>query len=300
MLDLEYLAASYRALGLQVIADPFSPDVVAPLVSALRAGAPYLLVRMGDGEMNFLSYGAQAGTPTLDKVVLKQAVMMCEDRFQVSDAWLPLLRDAMVASVEAADMVGVVGLWRPCPTTAAEMAERCIGKLRASVRAMSGHWRSIAAMFDYARTGALDGKVIGPAHAYFGVARHMPELIAAAQRVLCISNRPLGVKRLGALHPGRTIDLLALNADPVPLSELPDSPDFLQAVEDRLDPDLSGTLVLIGAGPWAEFYGEMVRKRNGVAIDFGSAFDLLEGTLSRPVHKHYLGRRGLEPADLFG
>ena len=52
--------------------------------------------------------------------------------------------------------------------------------------------------------------------------------------------------------------------------------------------DLRGCLCLIGAGPWAEIYCTWVKQRGGVAIDLGSGFDLLEGKVTRVMHKEIL------------
>ncbi|WP_461429311.1 hypothetical protein [Gymnodinialimonas sp.] len=300
LMDPAYLATRYRAMGLRVITDPFDREIVVPVIAALQAGEPYLLVRLGDREMNLFSYGADPGTPVLDSVAMEQAVMMCADRFRVTDGQALRVRDAMVASVEAADSVGVVGLWRARPASVDDMTEHAVRTLHKSVRATSGHWRGIAQMLNYAEAGALAGKLICSAHAYFGVSHFLPDLMAAARKVLCICNRPEAVGRLRALFPDALVDLIELNADQIPEAQLADTPFFLSAVEARLNADLSGTLVLLGAGPWAEIYGEMVRRRGGVAVDIGSAFDLLNGNRSRRIHSHYLDDRGLDSLDLFG
>ena len=59
-----------------------------------------------------------------------------------------------------------------------------------------------------------------------------------------------------------------------------------------LDRSLAGTLVLVGAGPWSEFHCTWVKERGGVAVDFGSGFDLLAGAATRPIH-HKIDRGAL-------
>jgi hypothetical protein len=41
----------------------------------------------------------------------------------------------------------------------------------------------------------------------------------------------------------------------------------------------------VGAGPWAKIYCGWIKRRGGVAVDLGSGFDLLEGKLTRSIHK---------------
>jgi hypothetical protein len=48
--------------------------------------------------------------------------------------------------------------------------------------------------------------------------------------------------------------------------------------------DLSGVLVLVGAGFFGKIYCSDAKAAGGVAIDLGSGFDLLAGLATRPVH----------------
>ena len=65
--DEQYIADRYRGFGLTVLPDPFSKDVVVPIVSALENGLPLSVVRLGDGETDILTLDAYAGTPNLDR-----------------------------------------------------------------------------------------------------------------------------------------------------------------------------------------------------------------------------------------
>ena len=66
---------------------------------------------------------------------------------------------------------------------------------------------------------------------------------------------------------------------------LPRMPNFLASFEKMLRHDLAGSLVLVGAGPWAEFYCTVAKQRGAVAVDIGSGFDLLSGRNTRPFHR---------------
>ena len=53
---------------------------------------------------------------------------------------------------------------------------------------------------------------------------------------------------------------------------------------DALSGDLRGTLVLVGAGFLGKLYCQAAKNSGAVAVDFGSAFDILAGVVTRPIH----------------
>jgi len=48
--------------------------------------------------------------------------------------------------------------------------------------------------------------------------------------------------------------------------------------------DLQGTLVIVGAGFLGKLYCDAAKNSGAVALDFGSAFDILAGMSTRPGH----------------
>ena len=48
--------------------------------------------------------------------------------------------------------------------------------------------------------------------------------------------------------------------------------------------NLEGALVLVGAGIFGKIYCDVARNHGAVALDIGSAFDLMVGLMTRPVH----------------
>jgi hypothetical protein len=74
----------------------------------------------------------------------------------------------------------------------------------------------------------------------------------------------------------------------------PESPDqshfskVFPIVRQELDQkDLRGKLVLVGAGLFGKVYCHTAKQRGAVAVDLGSAFDVLAGLETRPIHKQY-------------
>jgi UDP-N-acetyl-D-mannosaminuronic acid transferase (WecB/TagA/CpsF family) len=58
-------------------------------------------------------------------------------------------------------------------------------------------------------------------------------------------------------------------------------------VQQRLSQDLRGKLVLVGAGLFGKVYCHVAKLHGAVAIDLGSAFDVLAGLKTRPIYKNY-------------
>ena len=103
---------AYRSLGLNTLPDPFGGEVPDLIAEALRDERPYSVIRLGDGEINLLSFGAY-DTPHLDRFCAAASIRKRADTFIPNDLWMLALREMLVAAVAQADIVGVVGLWRP-------------------------------------------------------------------------------------------------------------------------------------------------------------------------------------------
>jgi FkbM family methyltransferase len=270
----------YRSLGLTTLPDPFCAEVPDLIAKALREERPYSVIRLGDGEINLLSFGAY-DTPHLDRFCAAASIRKRADTFIPNDLWLLALREMMMAAVAQADIVGVVGLWRP----RAVDAEAFVAQIGRKLRGYSGHWRGIDYMLRLAREGVLDNKVVASAHLYFGVLEHLDRIFAAAKSVLLVTSYAATAELLRNRFPGTAIDTLLISQPKDEQVPLADSPRFLQSVVAALPDDLGGCCCLVGAGIWAELYCAWIKQRGGVAIDIGSGFDLLCGETSRPVHR---------------
>jgi hypothetical protein len=235
---------------------------------------------MGDGEMNLLTYRAYPGSPLLDRYSVLKTVEQQLDRFVPDDVWMLALREMMLSAVQQADVVGVLGLWRPKPLPDVDLI---IDALARDLRGSSGYWRGIDFMLRLAESGMLKNKIVASAHLYFGILDHLDELVLASRRTYLITNRSELLRAMIDRHAGMQFDLIEIGG--TAQAEMPfATPAFLVDFHSKLPPDLAGCCCLIGAGPWAEIYCSWVKRRGGVAIDLGSGFDLLAGTVSRPIH----------------
>ena len=284
-----WMRETYTDLGLEVFPDPRERRLLARIVAALRDRAPLSVIRLGDGEMNLLSFGAYPGLEALDRYCAAASVERRESRFLPNESWLMALREMMLAAVLQADIVGVAGLWRmqpdqifdgPIELHAKEFRET----LTSDVRGQTGAWRGRDYMLRLARLGLLRGKTLAPAHLYLGMLHWMDELLAEGFPVVLITSRGAVQAAMAARYTRCDVRQILLAGPDQSGAPLADSPEFLFALERQLPQDLSGQLCLVGAGPWAEIYCGWIRQRGGVGVDIGSAFDLLGGIVTRPIH----------------
>ncbi len=280
--DPEYILSAYRLYGLQVVPDPFSIEIIIPIKQALLAREGLSVIRIGDGEINLMSYGVYETTPNLDHNVIKSILSMQQDTFEANDLWMIILRDLVMGAVAQADIVGVIGLWRP---QGAISAEQFIELLYNDPRGISGQWRALDYMLYLAKQRFFDHKILASAHLYFSLLEHLDQIIPLAQKVILISDRKHIMEKLTRKYPKVNFEFIWIGIPPDSNIAPRNQPDFLRSTFSVLPPDLHGTLGLVGAGPWAEIYCTWIKQRGGVGVDIGTGFDLLDGEVTRPVHK---------------
>ena len=279
--QVERMVAGYEAQGLALYSDALSEAVPRACAGALREGRPLSVIRLGDGEFNLLSFDAGYGTPQLDRYCVAALLDRQEDSFLASESWMLALREMMLGAALQADIVGVLGLWRPQPASGPEAWARL---LETNPRGAIGQWRGLDYGLQMARRGMFGHATLASAHLYFGMLEHLDLVMAQARRVLLVTSR-VGVRDgLRARYPGLEIESLEVGKKVNDGNGLTDSPEFLNRMAKALPNDLAGCCCLVGAGPWAEFYCAWIRQRGGVGIDLGSGFDLLAGVASRPIH----------------
>ena len=279
-LSADHMIELYRQLDLSVVPDPYDRKITGLIVRALRDGKPLSVIRLGDGEFNILSFG-QFDTPQLDRYCFAALIEIQEDAFLPTDAWMVGVREMMLSAVLQADIVGVLGLWRPWRMD----VETYLDYFDRDPRGITGQWRGLDYALRLARSRVFAGKILASAHLYLGVLHHFKEIVAQAPRILLLTNKSDILDMMRRSFPGKTIELLPVGETRNSPEPLPDSPKFLAKVAADMPQGLCGYCCLVGAGPWAEIYCAWIKQRGGVAVDIGSAFDLLAGQAIRPIHK---------------
>jgi hypothetical protein len=282
---IDFVRSQYEGRARQLYVDAFGEDLLEPVKAALIERRGLSAVRIGDGEANFLALGAYEGTTNLDRHAFAKSIANQQDCFRVTETWMLILRELMQHAVASADIVGVLGLWRPPAVTGAPKPEEVIARLRRDLRGIPGHFRGIDLMLRWARQGRFQSQIIAPAHFYFSVLAHLDVLMALTKTVFCITDQTPAVEALCKKFPACAIMSIPVGTWSKANGGATAEPGFLTEVEAQLPSDMTGSLCLIGAGVWAEFYCTWVKTRGGVAVDIGSGFDLMAGQSNRPIHR---------------
>lgn len=284
-LDVLEVLADYKRLGLEPISSPFDPLVPNAIVRSLERKQPLSVIRLGDGEANIATFREDLNTPVLDRVVFSKIVSMQENRFALSEYWMSNLARQMRAALLSADIVGVIGLWRPPVERTVDDVARLF---RRNPRSISGHWRGISRLLQYAEDGVLNNKIITSAHLYFSILECLDIIVKAADKTFLLCEPCAVIDALRNKYPEQQIEHISL-CDPLEHrsadGDLAKWPYFLRDVNERLPDLMAGQLCLIASGPWAELYADWVKERGGVGVDIGSGLDLLAGNAIRPAQK---------------
>ena len=289
--DPDYVRKTYRKAGVQMISDPFSANASAPIITALERQTPFSAIRIGDGEANILAYDVFSDTPNLDGFALEKSVAQHSDSFKIGTLWMSILQEMMLSSILQADIIGVIGLYRFGQASPVERHKRFLEKLaqHPDLRGQVGHFRGVQTIMRLASQGILKGKTLASAHFYFSILLHMDSYITAAKKVVAVTNNKNAGDVLRERYPSCSITVIPIGLQLQSEDGPSTKPDFLQKVRAALPENLRGCLCLVGAGIWAEIYCSWIKQRGGVAVDFGSGFDLLAGRMTRPVHRTVLG-----------
>ena len=261
------------------VTDPFDIAAVIPVRKALDERRPWSVVRIGDAEISLLAYGAYADTPLIDRFLADAAITRSGRIRKQNHLWYTVLSDLMMYAVTQADVVGVAGTWHAVPHDPREYIPTFWDKPM-----RIGAFRAMDFMLHLMSRGVLRDKIVAPAHLYFSVLRHLDMLLESVETVFVLSSRHGVTEKLRCKYGGVKFIHVDADAGKSAGSET-DSLDFLMSVHSGLPSDMEGTLSLVGSGIWAEIYCTWIKNRGGVAIDVGSGLDLLDGELTRPVHR---------------
>jgi hypothetical protein len=252
-------------------------------VACLSAREPFSMVRLGDGEGNVLSLA----DPDLDH---RRELNWFNGIFHYQDRQFLDLKtaEAFAVSVEEAtcqaDAIGVRAL--PYYNTELDDAEETLkgGEVRGSL----GMLRAQRAFERLLHANRLSRATVVSAWVHLPLLRHLERLIERASGVIVINGRQELIQPFASRcssKPGRFIPIPPeAEFFHGPVARPNHYPGIYEQVLSLLKQNLAGVLVLVGAGLFGKIYCMEAKKSGAVALDLGSAFDILAGVKTRPIH----------------
>ncbi len=260
--------------------------VLSQIFEMLRAGKPYSLVRVGDGEGNALGVLRSQVLDIHWRVLRARFAKMAHCDYTQEEA-LAVCRSVRLAIINA-DFVG----FRSVDATVRGDELPLIRKHIRDGNVVGALGILYAREFfaTSLRHGLLLDKIIASAWVHLALHRHLKKIIEEAPAVIVISGQPSLETMFRSLLGRRLRRFICLPAE----GSFPQDADqshlrgiYPQVVREIKESDLSRTLVLAGAGYFGKIYCDLAKQNGGVAIDMGSIFDVLVGKFTRPAHQSF-------------
>jgi hypothetical protein len=261
-------------------------EFVADTVCArLSERKPFSMVRIGDGEGNVLSL-ADSGIEHLRELKWFNAIFYLQDRQILDIARAESFAETMENSVRNADVLGV----REFPfyndeDTELKTAQSAL--LEGDLRGSLGILRARHAFTRLLLDGRLVNTIVTSAWVHLALLNHLDKMAEAANKILVISGRTSLSAAFARRYDSKPMQFLSVpleaTADP-DVERSHHFPETHELILSSMHGGLAGTLVLVGAGIFGKAYCQAAKSAGGVALDLGSAFDVLAGIKTRWSH----------------
>lgn len=258
-----------------------APTISRMIIESLRKKRPLSLLRVGNGEGNAIGMTKKAFRPLHAATFYGEFVS--QNGMVIPEGAAVDLCGEVRFALKSADIIGFRSF---------RVEEETI----IPNRIQQGN-ADAALGFLYAREFLQQGLVAGywreatitSAWIHLDLVPSLPEILDAAESIIVVTGRSQ-LKEAMESRAARRLDEFIT----VPVQGfMPPSPEqshFYSAFPDvkkRLNRELRGKLVLVGAGLFGKVYCHIAKQSGAIALDLGSAFDVLAGLETRPVHKEY-------------
>jgi tetratricopeptide (TPR) repeat protein len=255
-------------------------QIVSDLRARLAAREPYAFIRVGDGEANALDYAPDIARFAAGDAAEREAVWWGRTLGGEARA---ALAGRVLAAMRAADALGVPALERILRDVRLERRENF-----SATRPGRGIKTVLRAL---GKGGALDGSyaLLTSAHLQHDLEKWnlYGTLFADVDGIVAVSchrNLPEHFARRFGVRIARNMVVPPRHASlPTFGMEMGERilPEVLDGLLGELDADLSGRLVVVGAGYAGKVIVHEARKRGAVALDLGSVMDYWIGASTR-------------------
>lgn len=265
-----------------------SADLVTRLaVSCLTEGAPFSLIRVGDGEGNALAVSGETYNSDLNLKAFN-TIFHNQDLQTLHLAEAQRFCRSLERSVCSADVLGIrcINPWHPSTFDSLELqySRGCLEKKDA--RGAHGMLHARKQVERLVEMGCLSDAVLTHAWVYISLIPALPEIVHACKKLIVITGREELRSSFVSRFGSKEIDFVSIPLEAIrrPDKKMRHYPDVYEHVLKGIDGNLAGTLVLVGAGIFGKMYCHAAKQHGAVALDLGSAFDLLAGIRTRPIH----------------
>lgn len=271
-------------------------EVATRIIDAVDSGLPFSLVRLGDGEGNFLPYRDHLKSFSDSDRTSTQRTWWGRDA--LDDENHETLREDLCDAIRSADIVGIPDLYRVC---------RVLG--HDQLTAHSGHGknaRGLLAIIDFSSQPANSGlthksgpQMLTSCHvheslAYWGLWDLLLPRIGTFSLITChhklaeILATRYGVEVADVhLIPSERRHALAFDHPRFGRHY----PEVFESLREKLAMTGRGQVFLVAAGMLGKIYCTWIKDAGGIAIDVGSAVDFWCGYETRGLEEasHYQG-----------
>jgi len=279
--DLQLLVLE-RSAGF-ITEPPHSIDALLRLVQQkLSTNQSFSMIRVGNGEGN--AYGMTLPLLSHDAMFATFCTEFnSQNHLGIGIEEAQIFSRQVIAAIDNADMIG----FRSFRFDENASIERCIAK--GNAYAALGITYARQYLCDRLKAGRMQSKLITSAWIHLDLLSRFDELLAISNKVIVITGRNELHESFAARLGDRLAAFLSVPVQGFVPESLASSHygQRFQEICDFLNQDLTGHLVLVGAGLFGKIYCEVAARHGGVALDLGSMFDVLSGHNTRPVFSFY-------------
>jgi hypothetical protein len=269
-------------------------DLVTRLaVSSLTERTPFSLIRVGDGEGNVLALLRENSNFELNLKAFN-AMFHSQDLQCLGGAESRRFSRSLECSVLGADVLGIRSFnpWHQSTIDSLELsyARGCLE--RRDARGAHGMLHARKQVERLLETGSLSDAILTNAWVYIPLIPALPEIVEACKRLVVITGREELRSGFTSRFGSKEIDFISIPLEGRRRSRnnrMHHYPGVYEHVLKGLEGNLAGTLVLVGAGIFGKVYCHAAKQHGAVALDLGSAFDLMSGIKTRPIHARFGG-----------
>lgn len=260
-------------------------------VSSLIERAPFSLIRVGDGEGNVLAMVGETSNADLHLKAFN-ATFHKQDLQCLGEAEAKRFSRALECSVCSADVLGIRSFnpWHPSTFDSRELkhARDCLD--RRDARGAHGLLHSRKQVERLLGMGRLSEATVTHAWVHMLLIAALPEIVDACEKLIVITGRDELRSSFLSRFGSKEVEFISIPLEGDRRSRksgMLHYPGVYEDVLKRLAGDHAGTLVLVGAGIFGKVYCHTAKRHGAVALDLGSAFDVMSGVKTRQAHKRF-------------